>query len=1320
MRKHKPAREKRSSMISKSSFFFSQPEKGNPLEELSGVGSWTYSLATHEFRLSRRSSDLLGLKPGQATISARTAYRLLSRQSRKDLARLLRTKVPDKTEFSFFLSETLAPFQSGHYLEAKWDQKEVADNGQKLVVGILQETVEKPELQIAKHALRERIKEQDCIYTIATLGSKHQTIPSYLQAAVEVLPQGWQFPGICGARIQFHNHSFQTSGFVDSEWIQVTNKVLEDGKNLSIAVTYSEDPGTNPPFLEEENRLLESITNLIGAEIDRKSAHDFNALLLDSSPDVICTLDREGNFLDSNFTAFRMWGYAPYELTGRSLTGFLHPGDLQRTTLFRLAIMNGQKFSDFENQIVHRNGSLVPCIWSAYWSQENQMMHCVVRDGTDRRKARREQESSEQRLNALLRDGSDLIGILDQEGNYTYVAPTSTTNLGVPPEAFLGKSAFRYIHPEDRPKVEQQFHSLQPDQRLSLSPFRYTQKDGSIRWFQTVLVNMRSNPAVGGIVANARDVTERMESEEELRRSNERSDLLNLTTGNCIWDWDRITNELYLGAGFGLHLQLEPSNPSENRKLFLARIHPDDRDAYIQSLTDAIQSGAHTWNREYRFAVDRGYIYVQDQAILLQGKDETVDRILGSVRSIHDQYLTKALDNFERQMMEHSLMENASLSSVLARYLLNLETLFPGIALSLTRLDQDSMPNLAAPSVPQTVLERYTASNEFGRSKAETGDREADASTGSLQSTSLPSRYKGEFSAGTNSDTGSENALDQHSGPDLIPCWSILVPGARSTTVAALTGYQWEPGSLSDREPYLLRASRLLSVIISKFDFIAALKSSNNRYQSVSKAVGEGLFEIDLDTNQMELTGDWTSLSGHSIHESHMATDWEAVVLPQDRTALQTHRAGLANSSLESGETTRSELDYRILRKDRGVAFVRETALLIRDLEGRPERIVGSIRNIDRIKVEELTANLLNNIARVFAADSGFKDSLQSLLEILTDFGSFSVGEMWIFRPELQQNELITAVHRDDNGRQFQRQSVSTRRFGAAQGLPGNTVANHATIVWEDLGNTDSFIRKEQCKAAGLKTGIGIPLRVRDLYAALVFLGKETDFIDRHFLKTLQGTSDYIAQEVARKLQEEKMNFLFEGAPDILAIAGPDGRFVRVNPAFCALMELDSHQLTSRPFQEFMHPEDRESTLSEYRENVSGRKRARGFINRYRTASGDYRWLSWSSSEVFGYEDQVFAYGRDITDRILYTKKIELQNSKLRQIAWIQSHMVRAPLARIMGLVELLELEDFQQQDRPEFLKALKSSALELDQIIREIVEKAQKVEESNIERHDH
>lgn len=81
------------------------------------------------------------------------------------------------------------------------------------------------------------------------------------------------------------------------------------------------------------------------------------------------------------------------------------------------------------------------------------------------------------------------------------------------------------------------------------------------------------------------------------------------------------------------------------------------------------------------------------------------------------------------------------------------------------------------------------------------------------------------------------------------------------------------------------------------------------------------------------------------------------------------------------------------------------------------------------------------------------------------------------------------------------------------------------------------------------------------------------------------------------------------------------------------------------------------------------------------------------------------AFSQDITDTTLKIQTIENQNNRLREIAWIQSHVVRAPLARLMGLMNVIDSqEEDDLMELKKLLAMLRKSAEELDSVIRDIV----------------
>ncbi|HEY9001926.1 MAG TPA: PAS domain S-box protein [Mucilaginibacter sp.] len=97
---------------------------------------------------------------------------------------------------------------------------------------------------------------------------------------------------------------------------------------------------------------------------------------------------------------------------------------------------------------------------------------------------------------------------------------------------------------------------------------------------------------------------------------------------------------------------------------------------------------------------------------------------------------------------------------------------------------------------------------------------------------------------------------------------------------------------------------------------------------------------------------------------------------------------------------------------------------------------------------------------------------------------------------------------------------------------------------------------------------------------------------------------------------------------------------------------------------------------------------------------------AWFDVSAFPSDNGLSVYFKDITERLDYIKAIEEQNENLKEISWLQSHVIRAPLARIMGLIQLITDPTQDIAEKQNTLNYLLTSAHELDDVIRTITDK--------------
>jgi PAS domain S-box-containing protein len=124
-----------------------------------------------------------------------------------------------------------------------------------------------------------------------------------------------------------------------------------------------------------------------------------------------------------------------------------------------------------------------------------------------------------------------------------------------------------------------------------------------------------------------------------------------------------------------------------------------------------------------------------------------------------------------------------------------------------------------------------------------------------------------------------------------------------------------------------------------------------------------------------------------------------------------------------------------------------------------------------------------------------------------------------------------------------------------------------------------------------------------------------------------------------KQTQQERDRF-FSISLDLLCIASFDGYFKRLNPAWLTALGYDTAEMLAKPFLEFVHPEDREITISELEILKKGQFVVK-FENRYLCKDGNYKWLSWAASP-FAEEGLIYAVARDVT----FSKQAEAELRK--------------------------------------------------------------------------
>jgi diguanylate cyclase (GGDEF)-like protein/PAS domain S-box-containing protein len=128
-----------------------------------------------------------------------------------------------------------------------------------------------------------------------------------------------------------------------------------------------------------------------------------------------------------------------------------------------------------------------------------------------------QKEKADERFRSLVQHSSDTTLIIDGDISITYASPATRELLGKPPADVIGQAALDFIHPDDRERIRLELAArLQAGSVTDPVQFRMKHTDGSWRYVEAVVSDLRDQPSIGGFVANLRDTTERKEAEDLL------------------------------------------------------------------------------------------------------------------------------------------------------------------------------------------------------------------------------------------------------------------------------------------------------------------------------------------------------------------------------------------------------------------------------------------------------------------------------------------------------------------------------------------------------------------------------------------------------------------------------------------------------------------------------------------------------------------------------------------------------------------------------------------------------------------------------------
>ena len=252
------------------------------------------------------------------------------------------------------------------------------------------------------------------------------------------------------------------------------------------------------------------------------------AAIVESSDDAILSKDLNGIVHSWNKGAEQIYGYSPAEIIGRPVSLLLPPGYPDDTGKIMERLRQGERIEHYETLRRTKDGGIlsVSLTISPIRDRNGTIIGAstIARDITERkqseqelRRSRQALQESELRFRSLVQNSSDVITILNSDGTIRYESPSIERILGYRPEELIGKNAFDFVHPDDRPAVETIFQNLLRNPgTIAPVELRFRHNDGNWRTLEATGNNLLHEAGVAGVVINSRDITDRKRAEDVL------------------------------------------------------------------------------------------------------------------------------------------------------------------------------------------------------------------------------------------------------------------------------------------------------------------------------------------------------------------------------------------------------------------------------------------------------------------------------------------------------------------------------------------------------------------------------------------------------------------------------------------------------------------------------------------------------------------------------------------------------------------------------------------------------------------------------------
>ncbi len=626
------------------------------------------------------------------------------------------------------------------------------------------------------------------------------------------------------------------------------------------------------------------------------------------------------------------------------------------------------------------------------------------------------------RFERMMEMSPDMACVLDEEGRILQVSAASETILGYLPGELIGKHLFDFMHPDDIAPTLAKVQWLKKGNDIIDFENRYLHKNGSIidlSWSSKWDAEDRIR------FGFARNITEAKKQAKILAESEKKYWNLFENSPLPVLLWD-LESSAFVDCNAAALAKYGYSK-AEFLQLKVQDLWvPGDNEMPLEQIASNIAS-KQIFRMTRRHLTKNGEIIRVDLngQLVIQGGRQMA---LTMVNDITSQYYLNELDRLERDLLEKCSGTECNLAEAFDVYLLDLGQLHPGLTYSILENKNGFLYNISSPGWSPNCLKKLNG--------VPIGENYGPSSLAAFQK--RPVIISDIEKAPLLSESFKKTSLENN----FKSCSSYPIISGSGVVMATFSSFSINEKQPTESEQRITeRIVNILGIILENERREQEIKLSKDRFEKATEATNDVIWEWDLDTDAVIYSDNFKKLFGH---EAGVYKDSSSFLMeyvhPED-----IEKALFNVDELKFGKIPRFSKEFRLRKACGEYAFVRETAVVIRNDQGIGKRVIGATQDITKQRQEEEHLRLLESVATnitdavIITEALPYNSEGPRILYVnkaFTEMTGYEADEMIGMTPGILQgprsdkNEILRAINAVTRGLPYTGSIINYRKNG--------------------------------------------------------------------------------------------------------------------------------------------------------------------------------------------------------------------------------------------------------------------------------------------------